>query len=222
MPGTTYLPGFGEVRYDLSPVPEYGDSQTSAVIGLMAKYAAEDSESPEVRQAVAAAQRMYPGLTPEEQIYRFVRSRIRFVNDEALSQPFQRWYEDYIVETLIRPRDLLALPVPVAQGDCDDYSMLVASMLLAQGIKASYVTVAADERDPAQFSHVYVASYRDGKRFPIDASHGPYAGWEVQGVYRRTEWPIHKAVILNLNIEKIRPGLIVLGVIGAIVLMSRR
>jgi hypothetical protein len=222
MPGTTYLPGFGEVRYDLTPVADYGDGQTSAVIGLMAKYAAEDSESTEVRQAVAAAQRLYSGLTPEEQVYRFARSRIRFINDEALSQPFQRWYQDYIVETLIRPRDLLTLPVPVAQGDCDDFSMLVASMLLAQGIKASFVTVAADDRDPNQFSHVYVASYRDGKRFPIDASHGPFAGWEVQGVYRRTEWPVRKAVTLDLDIDRMRVPLIALGIIGAVVLSSRR
>lgn len=170
-------------------VPDGGDGQTAAVIRLMTEYAVQDSRSAAVQDAVREAQVAYPGLSPEEQIFYYVRGRVRFVEDEVTALPLQTWYQEPIVEALIRPADLLAQR-PVAQGDCDDFSMLVAAMLLAQGIPCSYVTVAADPRDPGQFSHVYVASYRNGKRVPIDASHGEYPGWEARSPYRRTEWPV--------------------------------
>lgn len=223
MPQVIDLPEMGTVRYSLAQVPDYGDSQTGAVIGLMIQYAAEDASSPEVQQAVEDARRQYPGVRGEEQIWRYVRSRVRFVQDEVLASPFQRWYSDYIVETLIRPRDLLSLPVPVAKGDCDDYSMLVASMALAMGYNnVRYVTVAADDRDPGQFSHVYVAVYSDGGRYAIDASHGPYPGWEVSGVYRKAEWPVRGLFAIPLDIDKIRIPALVIGAFGLLYLATKK
>jgi len=182
-------PVLGAVNVRADIVPDGGDEQTAAVIRLMTEYAVQDSRSAAVRDAVREAQIAYPGLSPEEQIFYYVRGRVRFVEDEVTALPIQTWYQEPIVEALIRPVDLLAQR-PVAQGDCDDFSMLVAAMLLAQEIPCSYVTVAADPRDPRQFSHVYVASYRDGKRFSVDASHGEYPGWEAESPYRRTEWPV--------------------------------
>lgn len=184
-------PILGRVRYSVYVAPDAGDGQTSEVISLMSRYAREDSSSPEVKRAVAEAAAALPGASPEEQIFSYVRSHVWFAYDEATSLPLQSWYADPIVEVLIRPRDLIAAQ-PFAQGDCDDFSMLVASMLLAQDIETAYVTVAADDADPTQFSHVYVASYRDGMRTAIDASHGPYAGWEAETWYRKQEWPISK------------------------------
>lgn len=182
-------PVLGRVRYSVVQAPESGDGQTASVIELMARYAREDAKSPDVLQAVQQSKEELPDASPEEQVFHYVRSRVRFVHDEITALPLQTWYADPIVETLIRPRDMIALH-PFAQGDCDDFSMLVAAMLMAQGIDVAYVTVAADPADPAQFSHVYVASYRDGRRIPVDASHGPYAGWEAGDVYRRQEWPV--------------------------------
>lgn len=184
-------PILGTVRYTVTPVPDAGDGQTARVIELMARYAVEDSSSPEVLEAVRRAQEDLPGAEPEEQVFHYVRSRIRFVYDEVTALPLQSWYADPIIEALIRPRDMIA-SLPFAQGDCDDFSMLVAAMLMAQGVDVAYVTVAADPADPAQFSHVYVASYRDGRRIPVDASHGPRAGWEAETWYRKQEWPIGK------------------------------
>ncbi len=182
-------PVLGRVRYSVVAAPDSGDGQTASVIELMARYAREDAKSPEVLEAVRQAQEELPGASPEDQVFHYVRSRVRFVYDEVTALPLQTWYADPIVEALIRPRDMIALQ-PFAQGDCDDFSMLVAAMLMAQGIDVAYVTVAADPADPDQFSHVYVASYRDGRRIPVDASHGPYAGWETDDVYRRQEWPV--------------------------------
>lgn len=182
-------PILGRVRYSVTVVPDAGDLQTASVIQLMGRYAVEDSAAPEIIQAVEEAKAENPNASPEEQVFEFVRTRVRFVHDEATALPLQTWYADPIVEALIRPKDLLALR-PFAQGDCDDFSMLVAAMLMAQGIDVSYVTIAVDPADPGQFSHVYVVSHRDGQRIPVDASHGYYAGWEAESWYRKQEWPI--------------------------------
>lgn len=189
--GIVSHPAFGITNYTADTVAESGDLQTASVIRTMAKYAIEDSKSDVVRTAVEQAKLEFPNDSPEAQIFYYVRGRVRFVADEDAALPIQKWYQDPIVEVLIRPVDLLTMS-PIAQGDCDDFSMLVASMLAAQGIPCSFVTVAADGRDPNQFSHVYVASYRDGKRIPIDASHGMFPGWEVERdrVFRKTEWPV--------------------------------
>jgi hypothetical protein len=70
--------------------------------------------------------------------------------------------------------------------------MYAAALLVAAGVSASFVTVAADEADPGRYSHVYVAAYpKGGGRVPLDASHGEYPGWEVESRYgRRREWPV--------------------------------
>jgi hypothetical protein len=41
---------------------------------------------------------------------------------------------------------------------------------------------------------VYVAVECEGERIPLDASHGPHAGWEVANQYgKRREWALNGA-----------------------------
>src|SRR3990172_5349573 len=89
-----------------------------------------------------------------------VKRRLQFVRDEETAKPFQSGMGvgDVVVETLIRPRDMSVLCADgscVRQGDCDDFSMYTASLLLALGIKAAFVTVAASPSS-SHYSHVYV------------------------------------------------------------------
>jgi hypothetical protein len=76
--------------------------------------------------------------------------------------------------------------------------MLAASMLLAAGRPACFVTVAADPSSPERFSHVYVETVDlHGQRMPLDCSHGSYPRWEVgdfRPVYRTQKWPVASAV----------------------------
>jgi hypothetical protein len=72
--------------------------------------------------------------------------------------------------------------------------MLIAALLTAKNIRCRFVTVAADPSDGYQsFSHVYVAAYAEGRRMPLDASHGSWPGWEVplKAVGRIREWPVN-------------------------------
>ena len=91
-------------------------------------------------------------------------------------------------ELLIAPHALLSMPNP--QGDCDDFSMLVATFLIAAGLRASFITICADPQDPDKWSHVYVKAYWNGGSMYMDASHGEYPGWEYGAWIKKREWNI--------------------------------
>jgi transglutaminase-like putative cysteine protease len=177
------------------------DSQVAETIELMARYVREDARAPEVQ--AAAAEITSPGAIPQEDIeaiFYHVKRLIRFQHDETTAQPLtsrlvQMGVGDYpVVEVLIRPRDMVTWRKDTGRGqvgDCDDFAMLTAALLLSRNIKANFVTAAADYRVLGQWSHVYVAAYpQGGARVAMDTSHGEYPGWEVQGVGRKREWPI--------------------------------
>ena len=202
-----YHPDLGRtVNYSVQEVPEDADGQVAAVIGLMTEYARADATSPEIADDLASValhpQKDYSDLPQAEanertwidSIWWHVKGRVsRFATDEETAAPIQPEFGDSpIVETLIRPRDMaLYCGEGNCQGDCDDYSMYLAALLTACGIKCAFVTVAADETDRNWFSHVYVAAYTgSGVRIPLDASHGEYPGWEVARYWRLEEWPV--------------------------------
>jgi hypothetical protein len=98
---------------------------------------------------------------------------------------------------LITPELLLSMYPPM--GDCDDFSMLVASMLMCCGFITDYgrgwfVAIAANDHNPNAFSHVYTKWYcPDVVSNPyiyVDASHGAFPGWETDKMYRKQEWEI--------------------------------
>lgn len=186
-------PGFGgSVRYQPVTLSDDPDVQVAQTIDLMRQYAREDSQSSAIQLEALAAIGEYPG-SPEEAVYRWVKRRVQFLNDEHTAQPLGV-FEIPVVEVLIRPIDLAAMCSNGGcrrAGDCDDFSMYGAALLLALGRRVSFVTVAADAADPERFSHVYLASYGpNGERIPLDISHGPAPGWETQHYTRREEWPI--------------------------------
>jgi transglutaminase-like putative cysteine protease len=193
-------PGFGAViRYEVTELPDDPAGQVAQTISLMGRYATEDASSPEITRDLQQALASGPGLPPEQAIFNYVKNRVRFVGDNVTASPFQVNTTIPIVETLVRPRDLSVMCSGGGQcsraGDCDDFSMYGASLLLALGRDVRFVTVAADPSQPGIYSHVYVVVYReDGTRLPMDLSHGPYPGWEVQQVTRREEWSMNGGV----------------------------
>lgn len=194
-------PDLGNVSYEMTTVSDDPQQQTAEVIGLMRRYAVEDSRHPAV---VADLNRALSGLggiggpaSNDEvitAIFRHVKGRIRFTQDVNTSAPLQASTSIPIVEALIRPVDMASMCESgdcSRVGDCDDFSMYAAALLLAAGIPCAFVTVKADRADPSRFSHVYVAAYPGGgRRIPLDTSHGQYPGWETQSVYDRAEWPV--------------------------------
>lgn len=184
--------GGGSVNYRASVLSDDPDEQVSETIALMRRYVVEDA--PALRREAEAALAATPGESPESAVWRWVRSRVSFVDDLTTARPLGN-LDIPVVEVLIRPVDLSAMCSSGGcrrVGDCDDFSMYVAALLASLGRRVSFVTVAADPAAPQQFSHVYVASYPpEGGRVALDASHGPSAGWETPNAWRRHEWPIN-------------------------------
>jgi hypothetical protein len=183
-------PDFGDAKlnYSVQDMPASGDAQVAATIRQMCKYVIADCNTPELMEDAAAAKREGNG-DPIVGAYRLARRRIRFQHDASTG----RFGGKDVVEVLIRPIDVSLMArnnVPVV-GDCDDFSMYVAALLLANLVPCCFVTVAADASDPNAYSHVYVAAYGDKGRVAVDASHGKFCGWEAPNQFGKCrEWEV--------------------------------
>lgn len=173
------------VNVDAEVLPDDPDAQVARTIARMRELAREDAGSAFVRDLA----RGFPAgeRACAEAAFWFVRGLVRFQRDAQLVPDVP--FAPEIIEVLIRPVDLLSMARP--RGDCDDFCMALASLLVARGIGCSFATVAADPRDPSRFSHVYVVAHLAGGDLPLDASHGRRPGWEVRNVYgKKRVWRV--------------------------------
>jgi hypothetical protein len=121
-------------------------------------------------------------------VFYWVKSRVRFKTDEEILQNQMGMSPES--ELLIAPDALLTMPN--AAGDCDDFSTLIAAMLINLGFPVYFCTIAANGKYPDEFSHVYIkVQMSDGTLFPIDCSHGMYPGWETGQNYLEQLWGIN-------------------------------
>lgn len=152
----------------------------------MVRIAAIGSEHPAVveatRLALGDVALNHPAWRKAQAIWEWVHTHTRFVSDE----------ETLASAGLAEDAEWLQLPELTLlrrEGDCDDFTSLVCSMLECAGVERRIVTIAADPGDPRRFSHVYAAALTECGEIPMDASHGPYFGWEAPRPFRRVEWP---------------------------------
>jgi hypothetical protein len=189
--GTAYHPELGTlVNYEAHPLSDDPDTQVAQTIHRMKRNVIEDSTSEPIQELAAQIENSGTG-DPVSDTFWFVKDRIGFRQDEQLAQPLRTLLDGDVVEVLIRPRDLAQMETPLE--DCDGFSSFLPALLRAQGVKCNFVTVAADNREPGRFSHVYAACYPNGQRVALDASHGPYPGWDsinTGQVTRVKEWSI--------------------------------
>ena len=177
------------VVHTQSTNPHDTDISTEDTILLMNQYAYEDSSHP-ILQLAAREIRENARSNNDKDLaqatFDYVKSHVQFVEDESILTKL--FGIDSDVELLIRPARLLSMRNPM--GDCDDFSMLTKSLLLALDVDSSYITVAADIDKPQKWSHVYVLTDGDenGNSIPIDTSHGKYLGWEAQSTTREKIW----------------------------------
>jgi hypothetical protein len=166
------------------------DVSTVDTIHQMIEIARVSSHSPKISSVVDSLIRSLPRnpsqLDLARAIFWWIKNHISFRQDEDILS-MEMGYRDPLQELLIPADTLLSMPVP--QGDCDDFSMLAATLMLASKIPVWYVAVAVDPVEPERFSHVYNKVLVDGEYLPFDSSHGMTLGWETkQQVFRRMEW----------------------------------
>ncbi|HBY62788.1 MAG TPA: hypothetical protein DEH78_23440 [Solibacterales bacterium] len=177
----------GLVHFQREFRPPGDEASTAHTVALMAQYVREDSRSPLVRRAALAATHGRP--TPREQldgVFRWVKARVRFQLDEITAAGVAD--DPASAELLIRPVDLLTMPVPA--GDCDDFAMLSAALLRSLGFETRFRTVAASASAPDSYSHVYTLARANGEWVALDCSHGPHLGWEVPPAGKTKTWSV--------------------------------
>ncbi len=112
------------------------------------------------------------GLTPKDRpgeirvLHAFVRDRIRYVKDIRG------------VETVQAPEVTLEL----AQGDCDDKSILLNAMLESLGHKTRFTAVGAR---PNHFEHVFPEVELDGHWLPLETTEPVAPGWVPRRIETR-------------------------------------
>lgn len=201
-PGSSLIPQGGiwggSVAVLTNPTNRYNsDVSTVDTIRVMQRLAHGYSRHPSV---VAAVSHALSASVPSSQrdvacaIFYWVRTTIRFVEDETLLyEQLGVDLEDLDKELLIVPPVLLAMPNP--QGDCDDFSLLLAAMLLCAGLKPYFVTVAADPLEPHKFSHIYICVHLadESNHLCLDAGNRlamVAPGWESANVTRKAIWTV--------------------------------
>ena len=176
------------------PASTDDNESTADTVNRMCEHIRWSRQFPIVQRAAQDALKRFGSVVMRGQKRRrahaawsWVKHCCKFVQDEPLMRSMLG--EQNQRDFLIAPWTLLAMKEP--QGDCDDFTMLVCSLLQALGMEWEIVTVAVDPEDPARWSHVYcVALVEDGERMPLDASHGKYLGWEVprEHMFRYGAW----------------------------------
>ncbi len=196
---TAYDPDFGRrvqvLEFD-RPEPGTDEAITAQSITLMQVLDDRDSESPAIIKAAWECAALLPARPTIEQIsdavYTWAKAHIKYVHEADMYSPVSHGDRFNYDQTLIAPATLLSMPQP--QGDCPDFSMVVASILDVFGIPNYYKTIAADPRYPGLYSHVYMVvdtsrGHHPQAWYPEDASNAPLAGVEFARPFKAKVWP---------------------------------
>jgi hypothetical protein len=154
---------------------EAGTAQTVAHMRELVDQALRDPALIRFATDLVRGAPAYDDAAEAQAIYDWVRGHIRFTKDPVGK------------EKLYPPAELLK----IRAGDCDDISMLLATLVMAVGYPARLVTVSANGSAPDQFSHVYIEAEVQGQWIPLDAAR-PEAifGSEPPMYYRKRAWSL--------------------------------
>lgn len=183
--------GVAPIRATTWRRPEDDEAATAQTVAAMAEFIRQDACHPLIRQATYEAVGALRGDPAADvaAVFRWIKRRVRFIEDRELARLGGFPAPDQ-AEVLVRPVDLLTMPQPA--GDCDCQAMLGAAMLRALGIDSELVTIAADPGDRSRYSHVYLAAILPGgARVPLDLSHGRYPGWAARTLGKVRTWSIN-------------------------------
>jgi len=122
-----------------------------------------------------------------EKVWAWCKRNIKFVPDEEQIWKLLGRREE--LELLISPSVMLRPELlehvrgyKGMEGDCDCFVMTAMSLLACLGVPPLFETLKCDVDSPWRWSHICAgALLEDGSIFPVDASHGEYAGWRVPG-----------------------------------------
>lgn len=143
-----------------------GPAGTRKTLSIMRQLVNAGKKSPVVRQLAISLTKGFVQKDWKAEIlalYEFVRDRIRYVKDVNG------------IETLHTPEMVLYN----AQGDCDDKSILLSSLLESLGHKTRLVAVGFRKNS---FSHVYPEVFLNGKWVSLETTEPVDIGWRPRNI----------------------------------------
>ena len=142
-----------------------------------------------------------PGTEDEidlcERVWAHTKAGISFQRDEVTGDGVGGYPSDEVVETIIRPVEMAKfMDRGDAVGDCDDFENVI--WRVAKRVSGYRVRLPRPQRIQGTRGSSHMCMWwcypKSGSgmrmRFPLDASHGEYPGWETQGLGRYQEWPV--------------------------------
>ncbi len=177
------------------PISGDSDTDTATSIRIMCEDARQSAQDQGVRETAAAAVAQLGNLSGDMDdaariaagAWWYCKLFVKFVHHESIIR--QRLGQAGHLQGLISPAVLIRMDRP--EGDCAIFSSCIAAFLQALGVPFEFVTVAVNPSEPSVYSHVFLyAVMPDGRRIPLDASHGDYPGWQVPSAHvtRRQVW----------------------------------
>ena len=145
----------------LQAIPD-GIPGIKATLSAMKKLAVEGKRSLKVRMlalSIVAGLRSKDFVGEIKAVHAWMRNNIRYVKDIL------------DVETLHTADKMLE----IRQGDCDDHSILIASLLGSIGYPTRFVAIAMR---PGQFSHVYTEVQLNKKWIAVETTENVLPGWQ--------------------------------------------
>jgi len=190
-------------RVQSSPDP---DTATAQTVQIMCRLIHESALDPLVKGCASDSVAQYRGgplyaglgldpfqnpLAMAESCWWWAKHNLHFVHHTKLIYAWLNERDQ--LQLLISPDVLLRMPARGKKmvGDCAIYTMLVSAFLEALGIGWDLMTLAVNPAQPDVYSHVFPrAILPDGRRIPMDASHGKYPGWQVpaEHTFRLQAW----------------------------------
>jgi hypothetical protein len=152
-----------------------GTAQTIAHMRQLIDAGIKDQQVNRTAIAIAWPTQQFSETPKAQAIYNWMQQNLRFMPDMVGK------------ETLRTPRETLT----VRAGDCDDFTILAASILGSIGIRSRAVTVASHADDPQSFSHIYPEAFVDGNWVAMDiARPGAQFGLTPQKYFRKRVWDL--------------------------------
>jgi hypothetical protein len=170
----------GEMAVTVMPLAG-GDTGVEQTVRQMRRLIDQGKKDPVIRELAAniiraAGVPAFDFVGESRAVYDWVRHHIRFTRDV------------YNVETLQSAREIVRLSI----GDCDDFTVLICSLLGTIGHKARIVTISKPE-DEKHFSHVFPQDCLNGAWITLDAARlNPAFGRDPENVDRVRLWSVTK------------------------------
>lgn len=173
-----------------------GDPGVTQTLGQMRRLIEHGKKDPEIHELAARILRSanvapYDWEGEARAIFEWAKRNIRFTRDV------------YGHETLHAAADILRLGI----ADCDDFTVLICSLLQTIGSRCRIVTIATTP--DGEFCHVYPEAEVNGRWIPLDcARREPFFGRAPERYTRKRVWSVDSAEFADMGAMRtnIAPG----------------